>query len=143
MTLNNLSRRRIQQIQMIKGPNRILLTLEDLTFINPQLSRRVSKFLPQNLLPHFILCLLIPNLFLTENHPWWSYRFKKLHWGKKHRWPFPLRQQYGNGYTWNLKCGRIWGDFMYHVMLLVEHTVQFYSSVVINHVHPCRVTGFG
>uniref|UniRef100_A0A8C2Q088 guanylate cyclase n=1 Tax=Cyprinus carpio TaxID=7962 RepID=A0A8C2Q088_CYPCA len=33
-------RRRIQQIQLIKGPNRILLTLEDLTFINPQLSKR-------------------------------------------------------------------------------------------------------
>uniref|UniRef100_A0A8C7DBB0 Guanylate cyclase n=1 Tax=Oncorhynchus kisutch TaxID=8019 RepID=A0A8C7DBB0_ONCKI len=29
--------RRIQQIQLVKGPNRILLTLEDLTFINPQL----------------------------------------------------------------------------------------------------------
>uniref|UniRef100_A0A8C7GX85 Guanylate cyclase n=1 Tax=Oncorhynchus kisutch TaxID=8019 RepID=A0A8C7GX85_ONCKI len=28
---------RIQQIQLVKGPNRILLTLEDLTFINPQL----------------------------------------------------------------------------------------------------------
>ncbi|XP_030632601.1 retinal guanylyl cyclase 2 [Chanos chanos] len=33
-------RRRIQQIQLVKGPNRILLTLEDLTFINPQLSKR-------------------------------------------------------------------------------------------------------
>uniref|UniRef100_A0A9J8DGM3 Guanylate cyclase n=1 Tax=Cyprinus carpio carpio TaxID=630221 RepID=A0A9J8DGM3_CYPCA len=33
-------RRRIQQIQLIKGPNRILLTLEDLTFINPQLSNK-------------------------------------------------------------------------------------------------------
>ncbi|XP_065136206.1 retinal guanylyl cyclase 2 [Paramisgurnus dabryanus] len=33
-------RRRIQQIQLIKGPNRILLTLDDLTFINPQLSKR-------------------------------------------------------------------------------------------------------
>uniref|UniRef100_A0A3B4X7Y3 Guanylate cyclase n=1 Tax=Seriola lalandi dorsalis TaxID=1841481 RepID=A0A3B4X7Y3_SERLL len=33
-------RRRLQQIQLIKGPNRILLTLEDLTFINPQLSRK-------------------------------------------------------------------------------------------------------
>uniref|UniRef100_A0A8C8JGQ0 Guanylate cyclase n=1 Tax=Oncorhynchus tshawytscha TaxID=74940 RepID=A0A8C8JGQ0_ONCTS len=32
--------RRIQQIQLVKGPNRILLTLEDLTFINPQLSKR-------------------------------------------------------------------------------------------------------
>uniref|UniRef100_A0A8C8JMI4 Guanylate cyclase n=1 Tax=Oncorhynchus tshawytscha TaxID=74940 RepID=A0A8C8JMI4_ONCTS len=34
--------RRIQQIQLVKGPNRILLTLEDLTFINPQLSKRVN-----------------------------------------------------------------------------------------------------
>ncbi|KAG7252382.1 hypothetical protein CRUP_034692, partial [Coryphaenoides rupestris] len=33
-------RRRIQQIQLFKGPNRILLTLEDLTFINPELSKR-------------------------------------------------------------------------------------------------------
>uniref|UniRef100_A0A8C4X4U5 Guanylate cyclase n=1 Tax=Erpetoichthys calabaricus TaxID=27687 RepID=A0A8C4X4U5_ERPCA len=36
------SRRRIQQIQLVKGPNKILLSLEDLTFINPQLSKRVS-----------------------------------------------------------------------------------------------------
>nr|AYD91338.1 Olfactory guanylyl cyclase GC-D [Lepisosteus platyrhincus] len=35
-----LIRRRIQQIQLVKGPNRILLSLEDLTFINPQLSKR-------------------------------------------------------------------------------------------------------
>uniref|UniRef100_A0AAY4D6W3 Guanylate cyclase n=1 Tax=Denticeps clupeoides TaxID=299321 RepID=A0AAY4D6W3_9TELE len=34
------NRKRIQQIQLVKGPNRILLTLEDLTFINPQLSKR-------------------------------------------------------------------------------------------------------
>uniref|UniRef100_A0A6Q2YBU7 Guanylate cyclase n=1 Tax=Esox lucius TaxID=8010 RepID=A0A6Q2YBU7_ESOLU len=34
--------RRIQQIQLVKGPNRILLTLDDLTFINPQLSRKVE-----------------------------------------------------------------------------------------------------
>ncbi|XP_017275468.1 retinal guanylyl cyclase 2 [Kryptolebias marmoratus] len=33
-------RRRLQQIQLIKGPNRILLTLEDLTFINLQLSKK-------------------------------------------------------------------------------------------------------
>ncbi|KAL0973346.1 hypothetical protein UPYG_G00202270 [Umbra pygmaea] len=33
-------RRRIQEIQLVKGPNRILLTLQDLTFINPQLSKR-------------------------------------------------------------------------------------------------------
>ncbi|KAM8768119.1 retinal guanylyl cyclase 2 isoform 2-T2 [Acanthopagrus schlegelii] len=33
-------RRRLQQIQLVKGPNRIVLTLEDLTFINPQLSKK-------------------------------------------------------------------------------------------------------
>ncbi|XP_053176735.1 retinal guanylyl cyclase 2 [Scomber japonicus] len=33
-------RMRLQQIQLVKGPNRILLTLEDLTFINPQLSKK-------------------------------------------------------------------------------------------------------
>uniref|UniRef100_A0A671VV56 Guanylate cyclase n=1 Tax=Sparus aurata TaxID=8175 RepID=A0A671VV56_SPAAU len=32
--------RRLQQIQLVKGPNRIVLTLEDLTFINPQLSKK-------------------------------------------------------------------------------------------------------
>uniref|UniRef100_A0AAY4DC21 Guanylate cyclase n=1 Tax=Denticeps clupeoides TaxID=299321 RepID=A0AAY4DC21_9TELE len=37
-------RHRIQQIQLVKGPNRILLTLEDLTFINPQLSKRASLY---------------------------------------------------------------------------------------------------
>uniref|UniRef100_A0A3B3YER0 Guanylate cyclase n=1 Tax=Poecilia mexicana TaxID=48701 RepID=A0A3B3YER0_9TELE len=37
------TRRRLQQIQLIKGPNRILLTLEDLTFINPQLSKKASR----------------------------------------------------------------------------------------------------
>lgn len=38
-----LVRRRLQQIQLVKGPNRILLSLEDLTFINPQLSKKVSS----------------------------------------------------------------------------------------------------
>ncbi|XP_047191823.1 retinal guanylyl cyclase 2 [Scophthalmus maximus] len=33
-------RRRLQQIQLVKGPNRILLTVEDLTFINLQLSKK-------------------------------------------------------------------------------------------------------
>uniref|UniRef100_A0A3B4XJ34 Guanylate cyclase n=1 Tax=Seriola lalandi dorsalis TaxID=1841481 RepID=A0A3B4XJ34_SERLL len=40
--LNLIERRRLQQIQLIKGPNRILLTLEDLTFINPQLIQLLS-----------------------------------------------------------------------------------------------------
>ncbi|XP_071372735.1 retinal guanylyl cyclase 2 [Centroberyx affinis] len=39
LALSLYIRRRIQQIQLVKGPNRILLTLEDLTFINPQLSK--------------------------------------------------------------------------------------------------------
>uniref|UniRef100_A0A8C7WEW2 Guanylate cyclase n=1 Tax=Oncorhynchus mykiss TaxID=8022 RepID=A0A8C7WEW2_ONCMY len=43
-SLHVLPVRRIQQIQLVKGPNRILLTLEDLTFINPQLSKRVNIF---------------------------------------------------------------------------------------------------
>ncbi|XP_069748609.1 retinal guanylyl cyclase 2 [Narcine bancroftii] len=33
-------RRRIQHMQMVKGPNKIIMTFEDLTFINPQLSRK-------------------------------------------------------------------------------------------------------
>lgn len=44
----SLVRRRLQQIQLVKGPNRILLTLEDLTFINPQLSKKVST-IPETL----------------------------------------------------------------------------------------------
>ncbi|GCB70281.1 hypothetical protein scyTo_0008538 [Scyliorhinus torazame] len=38
--LTYVIRRRIQQIQMVKGPNKIIMTLEDLTFINPQLSKK-------------------------------------------------------------------------------------------------------
>uniref|UniRef100_A0A665US34 Guanylate cyclase n=1 Tax=Echeneis naucrates TaxID=173247 RepID=A0A665US34_ECHNA len=41
--LNLNGRRRLQQIQLVKGPNRILLTLEDLTFINPQLSKKLDS----------------------------------------------------------------------------------------------------
>ncbi|XP_028320283.1 retinal guanylyl cyclase 2 [Gouania willdenowi] len=40
LTISLYIRRRLQQIQLVKGPNRILLTLEDLTFINPQLSKK-------------------------------------------------------------------------------------------------------
>lgn len=46
----SLVRKRLQQIQLVKGPNRILLTLEDLTFINPQLSKKVST-IPETLPP--------------------------------------------------------------------------------------------
>ncbi|XP_036380077.1 retinal guanylyl cyclase 2-like [Megalops cyprinoides] len=40
MGLTFLIRKRIQEIQLEKGPNRIILTLEDLTFIDPQLSKK-------------------------------------------------------------------------------------------------------
>ncbi|XP_030599400.1 retinal guanylyl cyclase 2 isoform X3 [Archocentrus centrarchus] len=40
LTISLYIRRRLHQIQLVKGPNRILLTLEDLTFINPQLSKK-------------------------------------------------------------------------------------------------------
>uniref|UniRef100_A0A671VMW1 Guanylate cyclase n=1 Tax=Sparus aurata TaxID=8175 RepID=A0A671VMW1_SPAAU len=35
-------RRRVNQIRLVKGPNKILLTLADVTFINPSLSNKVS-----------------------------------------------------------------------------------------------------
>ncbi|XP_058481237.1 retinal guanylyl cyclase 2 isoform X2 [Solea solea] len=35
-------RRRIQQIRLVKGANKILLTLDDVTFINPSLSNKLS-----------------------------------------------------------------------------------------------------
>uniref|UniRef100_A0A8B9C0F3 Retinal guanylyl cyclase 1 n=1 Tax=Anser brachyrhynchus TaxID=132585 RepID=A0A8B9C0F3_9AVES len=35
-------RRRIQQAQLMKGPNKIILTMEDLTFINTQSNKRVD-----------------------------------------------------------------------------------------------------
>uniref|UniRef100_A0A673AWT8 Guanylate cyclase n=1 Tax=Sphaeramia orbicularis TaxID=375764 RepID=A0A673AWT8_9TELE len=41
-TLIYFIRRRVAKIRMIKGPNKILLTLEDVTFINPSLSNKVS-----------------------------------------------------------------------------------------------------
>uniref|UniRef100_A0A8C4EB99 Guanylate cyclase n=1 Tax=Dicentrarchus labrax TaxID=13489 RepID=A0A8C4EB99_DICLA len=47
--LNLIGRRRLQQIQLVKGPNRILLTLEDLTFINPQLSKKVRSITMKDL----------------------------------------------------------------------------------------------
>ncbi|MBN3318561.1 GUC2F cyclase, partial [Atractosteus spatula] len=40
--LSYLIRRRINQIRLVRGPNKILLTLEDVTFINPQLSTKAS-----------------------------------------------------------------------------------------------------
>ncbi|XP_057710984.1 retinal guanylyl cyclase 2 isoform X1 [Corythoichthys intestinalis] len=35
-------RRRVNQIRLVRGPNKILLTLEDVTFINPSLSKKPS-----------------------------------------------------------------------------------------------------
>lgn len=37
-----LSRRRINQMRLARGPNKILLTLADVTFINPSLSNKVG-----------------------------------------------------------------------------------------------------
>uniref|UniRef100_A0A671VYN4 Guanylate cyclase n=1 Tax=Sparus aurata TaxID=8175 RepID=A0A671VYN4_SPAAU len=42
---------RLQQIQLVKGPNRIVLTLEDLTFINPQLSKKMKDLRNENVNP--------------------------------------------------------------------------------------------
>uniref|UniRef100_A0AAZ3SWH9 Guanylate cyclase n=1 Tax=Oncorhynchus tshawytscha TaxID=74940 RepID=A0AAZ3SWH9_ONCTS len=39
-----LSRRRINHIRLFRGPNKILLTLDDVTFINPSLSNKVSSY---------------------------------------------------------------------------------------------------
>lgn len=39
-------RRRIQQAQLMKGPNKIILTMEDLTFINTQSSKQVRDGWP-------------------------------------------------------------------------------------------------
>uniref|UniRef100_A0A3B3YVE7 Guanylate cyclase n=1 Tax=Poecilia mexicana TaxID=48701 RepID=A0A3B3YVE7_9TELE len=36
--------RRVNQIRMVRGPNKILLTLQDVTFINPSLSNKVSHY---------------------------------------------------------------------------------------------------
>lgn len=47
-----IDRRRLQQIQLVQGPNRILLTLEDLTFINPQLSKKVNTISVDNHVKH-------------------------------------------------------------------------------------------
>uniref|UniRef100_A0A3Q3W595 Guanylate cyclase n=1 Tax=Mola mola TaxID=94237 RepID=A0A3Q3W595_MOLML len=48
-------------IVLVKGPNRILLTLEDLTFINPQLSKKVSGITvsQQNVHPPLTTWLLL------------------------------------------------------------------------------------
>ncbi|XP_041055269.1 retinal guanylyl cyclase 2 [Carcharodon carcharias] len=40
LSLSYIIRHRVQQIQMMKGTNKIIMTLEDLTFFNPQLSKK-------------------------------------------------------------------------------------------------------
>lgn len=70
-------RRRLQQIQLVKGPNRILLTLEDLTFINPELSKKVSSiFHNKSSLHHHVettelnyVCLLTPSWCFCDDGP--------------------------------------------------------------------------
>uniref|UniRef100_A0A8D2ZJT1 Guanylate cyclase n=1 Tax=Scophthalmus maximus TaxID=52904 RepID=A0A8D2ZJT1_SCOMX len=42
-------RRRVNQIRLVRGPNKILLTLADVTFINPSLSNKVSLCLTYRL----------------------------------------------------------------------------------------------
>uniref|UniRef100_A0A8C5DBA5 Guanylate cyclase n=1 Tax=Gouania willdenowi TaxID=441366 RepID=A0A8C5DBA5_GOUWI len=49
-------RRRINQIRLVRGPNKILLTLADVTFINPSLSYKVS--LP----PLSVICLQMKDM---------------------------------------------------------------------------------
>lgn len=55
---------RIQQIQLVKGPNRILLTLEDLTFIDPQLSKQAG-FPHWSIKQHYAEISLFVNLQTT------------------------------------------------------------------------------
>lgn len=43
-----LFRRKINQIEMIRGPNKILLTLEEVTFVHPSLSNKVSNICQDN-----------------------------------------------------------------------------------------------
>uniref|UniRef100_A0A8L0DKT5 Guanylate cyclase n=1 Tax=Oncorhynchus mykiss TaxID=8022 RepID=A0A8L0DKT5_ONCMY len=47
-----LSRRRINHIRLFRGPNKILLTLDDVTFINPSLSNKVNNWAWLKRLPH-------------------------------------------------------------------------------------------
>uniref|UniRef100_A0AAZ3S3D4 Guanylate cyclase n=1 Tax=Oncorhynchus tshawytscha TaxID=74940 RepID=A0AAZ3S3D4_ONCTS len=82
-----LSRRRINHIRLFRGPNKILLTLDDVTFINPSLSNKVSSYrlmqelniqidnLPLQLLRNFFCCFFMKdmrheniNLFLGFFH---------------------------------------------------------------------------
>uniref|UniRef100_A0A8K9X846 Guanylate cyclase n=1 Tax=Oncorhynchus mykiss TaxID=8022 RepID=A0A8K9X846_ONCMY len=44
-----LSRRRINHIRLFRGPNKILLTLDDVTFINPSLSNKMKDMRHENI----------------------------------------------------------------------------------------------
>ncbi|MEQ2171871.1 hypothetical protein GOODEAATRI_015030 [Goodea atripinnis] len=44
-------RRRVNQIRMVRGPNKILLTLQDVTFINPSLSNKMKDMRHENVNP--------------------------------------------------------------------------------------------
>uniref|UniRef100_A0A4W5JLJ3 Guanylate cyclase n=1 Tax=Hucho hucho TaxID=62062 RepID=A0A4W5JLJ3_9TELE len=59
------SRRRINHIRLFRGPNKILLTLDDVTFINPSLSNKVSSYRPMqlNIQRDNLLLQLLRNLF--------------------------------------------------------------------------------
>uniref|UniRef100_A0A669CME6 Guanylate cyclase n=1 Tax=Oreochromis niloticus TaxID=8128 RepID=A0A669CME6_ORENI len=46
-----LIRRRINQIRLVRGPNKILLTLADVTFINPSLSNKMKDMRHENVNP--------------------------------------------------------------------------------------------
>uniref|UniRef100_A0A8C7IGQ2 Guanylate cyclase n=1 Tax=Oncorhynchus kisutch TaxID=8019 RepID=A0A8C7IGQ2_ONCKI len=77
-----LSRRRINHIRLFRGPNKILLTLDDVTFINPSLSNKVSSYrLMQELniqidnftsstFKKLFLLLFCLSLFYLQNGDW-------------------------------------------------------------------------
>lgn len=119
------ARRRINQIRMVRGPNKILLTLDDVTFINPSLSNKVSTFVMSTkrhhkgsghflLVPFFFFCCRLlsswtPNIIETES------RWQQSQWYEEH-----LRTQCSvpgvheiTGHPWELQHSRLWGDSAY------------------------------
>uniref|UniRef100_A0A673W589 Guanylate cyclase n=1 Tax=Salmo trutta TaxID=8032 RepID=A0A673W589_SALTR len=60
-----LSRRRINHIRLFRGPNKILLTLDDVTFINPSLSNKVSS--SRSTFKELFLLLYRLSLFYLQN----------------------------------------------------------------------------
>uniref|UniRef100_A0A673W5M8 Guanylate cyclase n=1 Tax=Salmo trutta TaxID=8032 RepID=A0A673W5M8_SALTR len=63
-----LSRRRINHIRLFRGPNKILLTLDDVTFINPSLSNKVSS--SRSTFKELFLLLYRLSLFYLQNGDW-------------------------------------------------------------------------